>query len=49
MSESATLEPIVIDTIEQYFDLLQGHVSGKQMLENVLTDDFETGFADGFR
>jgi hypothetical protein len=43
------LEPIVIDTIERYFDLLQGHVSPQQMLENVLTDDFETGFADGFR
>jgi hypothetical protein len=43
------LEPIVIDTIERYFDQLQGHVSAQQMLENVLTDDFETGFADGFR
>jgi hypothetical protein len=43
------LEPIVIDTIERYFDLLQGHVSPQQMLENVLTDDFETGFADCFR
>ena len=49
VGESATLEPIVIDTIERYFDLLQGHVSAQQMLENVLTDDFETGFADGFR
>jgi hypothetical protein len=43
LTESATLEPIVIDTIERYFDLLQGHVSAQQMLENVLTDDFETG------
>jgi hypothetical protein len=49
VSGTATLEPIVIDTIERYFDLLQGHVSAQQMLENVLTDDFETGFADGFR
>jgi uncharacterized protein YndB with AHSA1/START domain len=49
LTESATLEPIVIDTIERYFDLLQGHVSAQQMLENVHTDDFETGFADGFR
>jgi hypothetical protein len=49
VSESATREPIVIDTIERYLDLLQGHVSAQQMLENVLTDDFETGFADGFR
>ena len=49
MSESAALEPIVIDTIERYFDLLQGHVSAQQMLEHILTDDFETGFVDGFR
>ena len=49
MSESATVEPIVIDTIERYFDMLQGHVSAQEMLDNVLTDDFETGFADGFR
>jgi hypothetical protein len=49
VSESAALEPIVIDTIERYFDLLQGHASAQQMLDTVLTDDFETGFADGFR
>ena len=49
MTESKTLEPIVIDTIERYFDLLQGHVSAEQMLKDLLTDDFETGFVDGFR
>jgi uncharacterized protein YndB with AHSA1/START domain len=49
VSESATLEPIVIDAIERYFDFLQAHASATEMIENVLTDDFETGFADGFR
>ena len=49
VTESKTLEPIVIDTIERYFDLLQGHVSAEEMLKDVLTDDFETGFVDGFR
>jgi hypothetical protein len=48
VNESVTLEPIVVDTIERYFDLLQAHVSASQMIENVLTDDFETGFTDGF-
>jgi hypothetical protein len=48
MTESKTVEPIVIDTIERYFDLLQGHVSSEEMLKDVLTDDFETGFVDGF-
>ena len=49
MSRPATLEPIVIDAIERYFDLLQAHASTQQMIEHVLTDDFETGFADGYR
>jgi hypothetical protein len=49
VTESATLEPIVMDTIERYFDLLQAHMSAPLMIEHVLTDDFETGFADGFR
>jgi hypothetical protein len=48
VNESATLEPIVIDAIERYFDLLQAHVSASQMIEDVLTDDFETGFTEGF-
>jgi hypothetical protein len=48
MTESAMLEPIVMDTIERYFDLLQAHVSASEMIEKVLTEDFETGFTDGF-
>jgi hypothetical protein len=48
VSEPATLEPIVIDTIERYFDRLQAHVSASQMIEHVVTEDFETGFTDGF-
>jgi hypothetical protein len=38
----------VIDTIERYFDQLQAHVSAPQMIEYVVSEDFETGFADGF-
>jgi len=34
----------VIDTIERYFDRLQAHVSAPQMIEHVVTEDFETGF-----
>jgi hypothetical protein len=48
MAEPAPLEPIVIETIERYFDRLQGHVSAAEMIESVVTDDFETGFAGGF-
>lgn len=46
MTESATLEPVVIDTIERYFDQLQAHVSAQDMIEHVLTTDFETGFSN---
>jgi hypothetical protein len=35
----------VIDTIERYFDQLQAHVSAPQMIEYVVSEDFETGFA----
>jgi hypothetical protein len=49
VTESAMLEPIVMETIERYFDQLQAHVPASRMLQDVLTDDYETGFADGFR
>jgi len=49
MTESDILEPIVLNTIERYFELLQAHASPEQMTEQVLTTDFETGFADGLR
>jgi hypothetical protein len=49
VTDFATFEPIVMDTIERYFDLLQAHASAEQMIEKVLTSDFETGFADGYR
>ena len=49
MTESAMLEPIVMETIERYFDHLQAHLPASRMLQEVMTDDFETGFADGFR
>jgi hypothetical protein len=45
VTESATLEPVVIHAIERYFDQLQAHVSAQDMIEHVLTTDFETGFS----
>jgi hypothetical protein len=49
VNDSATLEPTVMDAIEKYFDLLQAHASAPEMIDKVLTSDFETGFADGLR
>ncbi|MFG2878960.1 hypothetical protein ACGFYU_28825 [Streptomyces sp. NPDC048337] len=41
------LEPVFIDTVEQYFTLLQAHVPAEEMLTGILTGDFETGFEGG--
>ncbi|MFF4233648.1 hypothetical protein [Streptomyces sp. NPDC001820] len=39
--------PVIWDTIERYFTLLQAHVSAERMRDEILTDDFRTGFVDG--
>jgi hypothetical protein len=33
----------------EYLDLLQTHPTAEAMMEAIVTDDFETGFEDGFR
>jgi hypothetical protein len=35
--------------IDDYLDLLQQHPTAERMLSEVVTDDFEMGFAGGFR
>ncbi|MPY56321.1 hypothetical protein [Streptomyces spongiae] len=42
------LEPVLIDTIERYFTLLQAHVPAEEMLTGILTEDFGTGFEGGY-
>ena len=49
MTETKALEPAILDTIERYFELLQAHASADQLSQQVLTADFETGFAGGYR
>ncbi|MCX4825532.1 hypothetical protein OG883_37905 [Streptomyces sp. NBC_01142] len=39
--------PLIWDTIERYFDLLQAHAPAERMRDEILTDDFRTGFVDG--
>lgn len=41
------LTPVMMDTIERYFVVLQGHASAEVMMDDVLTADFRTGFVDG--
>jgi hypothetical protein len=47
MSDMPVLEPAVVTAIEDYFRSLQAHASAEQMLADVLTSDFQTGFAGG--
>ncbi|WP_406404444.1 hypothetical protein OH805_34710 [Streptomyces sp. NBC_00879] len=39
--------PLIWDTIERYFALLQAHVPAERMRAEILTDDFRTGFVNG--
>ncbi len=48
MTEPRILEPTILDAMERYFELLQGHASAQEMTQRVLTDDFETGFVGGY-
>lgn len=47
MSDLPVLEPGVVTAIEDYFRSLQAHASAEQMLADVLTSDFQTGFVGG--
>ncbi|PRH77151.1 hypothetical protein C6N75_21805 [Streptomyces solincola] len=45
---SADTEIAVWNTIERYFVLLQSHANAQQMLSEILTPDFQTGFLHGY-
>jgi hypothetical protein len=47
MTQRPVLEPSVVTAIEEYFRVLQAHASAEEMLSEVLTRDFRTGFAGG--
>ena len=47
MTHHPVLEPSVVTAIEDYFRLLQAHASAEEMLAEVVTEDFRTGFGGG--
>src|SRR5262245_25517299 len=47
MTHHPVLEPSVVTAIEDYFRLLQAHASAEEMLAEVVTQDFRTGFVGG--
>jgi hypothetical protein len=49
VSAGAPTEAELRQGIDAYLNLLQQHPTAEQMMAEVLTEDFETGFASGFR
>jgi hypothetical protein len=39
----------VLAVLADYLDALQRHPSAEEMMPRIVTEDFETGFVDGFR
>jgi hypothetical protein len=48
MADTAPAEAELLLAVEDYLDLLQQHPTAERMLSEVVTEDFETGFAGGF-
>jgi hypothetical protein len=44
-----SIDPEIDIALAAYFDGLARHASAEEMLSSMVTEDFETGFADGYR
>ena len=48
MSDTESLSDTeLVDLLQRYLTILQGHPRADEMMERILTDDFETGFIGG--
>ena len=47
MSDAPPSQEQIRDTLAAYLGLLQRHVGAEEMMSQILTDDFETGFVGG--
>jgi hypothetical protein len=47
MSETSLTDERLQELLQEYLTILQGHPGAEQMMDQVLTDDFETGFIGG--
>jgi hypothetical protein len=47
LSAAPPSEQQIRETLTEYLGLLQRHVSAEEMMSEILTDDFETGFVGG--
>jgi hypothetical protein len=44
---AALTDDQLVSVLQKYLTILQGHPSAEAMMEEILTEDFETGFLDG--
>ena len=47
MSDAPLTDERLRDLLQSYLRILQGHPSAEEMMEKILTEDFETGFVGG--
>jgi hypothetical protein len=47
VTETALTEDRLSEVLSEYLGILQRHPSAEEMMDRILTDDFETGFVDG--
>jgi hypothetical protein len=47
VSDAPLSQEQIRDTLTAYLGLLQRHVSAEEMMSQILTDEFETGFVRG--
>lgn len=48
MTQPSLSDTELVEVLQGYLTILQGHPTAEVMMEEVLTDDFETGFTGGF-
>ena len=47
MSDAPLTDERLRELLQEYLRILQGHPSAEEMMEKILTEDFETGFVGG--
>jgi hypothetical protein len=47
MNADAIDDAQLVELLQRYLTILQGHPSAEEMMERILTEDFETGFVGG--
>jgi hypothetical protein len=49
MAPAALSDKDLLAVLGRYLEILQGHPTAEEMMAEILTPDFETGFVGGYR